>query len=89
MSTVTLENGMIVRIPVQLVDVRDRGNVRVLAGNRAVLMDGAFLVEAAEVVSTAPPAQKPQLDALAELLAKVQARLDALETAPPKGKADA
>jgi hypothetical protein len=79
-----LENGSIVRVPVQLVDVKDSGNVRCLVGKRTVLLDGAFLAEA-EVVAAAPVAQKPQLDALAEALAALQARLDALETAPAGG----
>ena len=81
MAKIELQNGMVVRVPIQIVNTRDRSNVLCLAGTRTVLMDSAFLEATTEVVSGPPPAQKDAITQLAEALTALQARLDALETA--------
>lgn len=83
MAKIELQNGMVVRVPIQLVNIQDRSNVLCLAGTRTVLMDGAFLEDSTEVVSGPPPAQKDQLTAIAEALTVLQARLDKLEAPQP------
>ena len=65
---VEIQDGMVIRVPVTVLDARDRSNIRCLAGTRTVLMDGPFLSEAAEVVA-GPPAT-PE-DTFTKLLATV------------------
>lgn len=76
---IELTEGMIISIPVTVLDCHDRSNVRCQAGTRTVLLDGRFLTEAADLVAPPPPAEQDKLAGLADAIVKLQARLEAME----------
>ena len=69
-----IRNGMVVSVPLHVIDVRDASNIRCLAGTRMVLMERGFLEGATggAEAPTAPP------DATAALLSKVQELAEAV-----------
>ena len=69
MADVQIQNGMVIRVPVTVIDARDRGNVHCLAGTTSILLDGAFLATSADVVAGPPPTPADQQT---ELLALVR-----------------
>ena len=82
MTDVQIQDGMVIRVPVTVLDARDRSNVRCLAGTRTVLVDGAFLTGSAEVVAGPPPTPTDQQTELLAMVRELAAKVAALENPP-------
>ena len=77
-----IQEKMVIRVPVTVVDMRDRGNVRCLAGTRPILLDGAFLATSADVVAGPPPTPTDQQTELLATVRELAAKVAALENPP-------
>lgn len=80
MGPIQIENGMVIRIPVRVIDARDRSNIRCVAGTKTVLLEASFLSGEAEVVSGPPPAPTDQMTELLKTVAVLALKVTELET---------
>ena len=73
-----LQAGMVLSVPITVLDAKDGSNVRCLAGTRTVLFDGAFL-RTADKLADAPPTPKDKASQLLETVQTLLARIESLE----------
>ena len=79
MADVQIQDGMVIRVPVTVLDAHDRSNIRCLAGTRTVLMEGPFLSGSAEVLAEPPAAPEDTLTKLLATVTLLSEKVTALE----------
>ena len=76
---VQVENGVVVQIPVQILEAKDSANILCLAGTKTIRLERTFLEKAASLVSGPPPSPQDPMVALLKSITELAAKVAELE----------